>query len=81
MKMRRAIIIDVRVSIIGKGTVVGLEDLTREPSENTGKRQATITCISEKAHLFFLSKSVSKIRINLCRISSVSSLDIFRSLI
>ena len=38
MKMKRAIIIDVRVSIIGMGTVVGLEDLTREPSENTGKR-------------------------------------------
>lgn len=47
--------IDVRVSIIGSGQVVGLEDMSKDESVIVGRHQATVTCISEKGSAYFLS--------------------------
>lgn len=44
------------VSIIGVGGVLGVEDLTPPGSRKlSGRHQSTVTCISEKADVFFLS--------------------------
>ena len=49
--------IDVKVSIIGPGGVLGLEDMTSlTGSKCYGlKHHSTVRCISEKAQLYFLS--------------------------
>jgi hypothetical protein len=47
--------VNVRVSIIGQGQVVGLEDMSKDDSVIEGKHQATVTCISEKGSALFLS--------------------------
>jgi CRP-like cAMP-binding protein len=47
--------IDIRVSIIGRGQVVGLEDMSRDDSIVVGRHQATVTCLSDKGSAYFLS--------------------------
>lgn len=42
-----------RMSIIGKGGVLGVEDLV--PPGNKALHHSTVTCMSEKAELYFLS--------------------------
>ncbi len=48
---RRKPKIDVRLSIISTGGVLGLEDLMTQ----AGKYSCTVTCTSDKAHLYYLS--------------------------
>jgi len=58
--IKRQRCINIKVSIISSGQVVGLEDMSKEGSKFTGMHQATVTCVSEKANVYFLSSDVSQ---------------------
>lgn len=45
--------VDIKVSIIGPNQIIGLEDLHKD---KTTYRQNKVTCISEKAMVYYLSK-------------------------
>lgn len=45
---------DIKVSIIGPNDIIGLEDMIKNDSEY--KRRITVTCVSDKAFIYFLSR-------------------------